>query len=87
MKEAHLYNKDDAFLKIAEKTDDAYKALVNELYDHLRSNSNSYLGLDFAIDRVADNMSFINNIGLASLIKADLQKKMDDEMKHLKIEK
>lgn len=87
MRETHLYDQDDSCLRMAEKTDDAYKALVNELYDHLRSNSNSYLGLDYGINQVVANMRFINNIGLANLIKADLQKKMDDEMKGLKIEK
>lgn len=87
MRKTHLYDQDDSYLRIAEKTDESYKALVNELYDHLRSNSNSYLGLDYGINQVVANMRFINNIGLANLIKADLQKKMDDEMKGLKIEK
>lgn len=87
MRKTHLYDQDDSYLRIAEKTDESYKALVNELYEHLRSDSNSYLGLDLSINQVVGNMSLIKNTSLAVLLKEDLQKKMDDEMKGLRIEK
>lgn len=87
MRKTHLYDQDDSYLRIAEKTDESYKALVNELYEHLRSDSNSYLSLDLSINQVVGNMSLIKNTSLAVLLKEDLQKKMDDEMKGLRIEK
>lgn len=87
MRKTHLYDQDDSYLRIAEKTDESYKALVNELYEHLRSDSNSYLGLDLSINQVVGNMSLIKNTSLAVLLKEDLQNKMDDEMKGLRIEK